>query len=438
MTFPVRLYKNYRQVRREQKSGAVAFASTISSDEWYQRNGYYSLADRLGGIENSAFTLGVLFGGTKIISEDVARLPLKPYIYSDEAGTSVKEDVNSPLYERLMYLPNPEMSPMVFREAMTAQAILGNAYAKIVRTGKKRPQDVSAFWPLKAKYMTPKRNHSRFRYWTYDPPDGPREDLAAEDVLHLRGFSMDGETGCDLLKYAGRVLRLALNQEKYADEFFGNDHTPGVVLESPESIGKDAIAALKEAWRRSVRSNDVAVLQGGMKAQRWQATNTEAQLTEQRLGEVANVCRFLRLSPAKLGDMSKMTYGNYEQVIIQYYSETISPWLTRWEQEIWRTCIRDTRVYVRHTEHALLRADFKTQTEGFARLLEKGVYSINEVRALLNRNPIEGGDVHHIQLNMQSVQQAAEALTNEPVAPPDEEMPKAFGQQWLQVVRRAA
>jgi phage portal protein BeeE len=134
-----------------------------------------------------------------------------------------------------------------------------------------------------------------------------------------------------------------------------------------------------------------------------------------------------------------MTYGNYEQVIIQYYSETISPWLTRWEQEIWRTCIRDTNVFVRHTEHALLRADFKTQTEGYSRLLEKGVYSINEVRALMNQNPIEGGDEHHIQLNMQSVSQMADAAsgtTDQPVV--DEAMPKSFGQQWMQVVGRRA
>lgn len=438
MTFPVRLYKNYRQVRREQKDGAIAVPTKISNEEWYRRNGYYSLADRLGGVENSAFTLGAMFGGMKIISEDVARLPLKPYEYADEAGSSVREYYNSMLYERLMYEPNPEMTPMGFREAMTANAILGTAYAKVERRPGGKPMDVRAMWPLRSKHVTRKRNDAGYSYFVYDPPNGKREEIASGDMLQLRGFSMDGEQGCDLLRYAARVLRIAIAQETYAEEFFGNDHTPGVVLSSPETIGPSAVAALKEAWKRSVRSHDIAVLQGGMKADRWGQTNTDAQLSEQRLQELWNVCRFLRLMPAKLGDMSKMTYGNYEQVIIQYYSETISPWLTRWEQEIWRTCIRDTRIYVRHTEHALLRADFKTQTEGFARLLEKGVYSINEVRALMNMNPIEGGDAHHIQLNMQSVQQASEAVTNSPDAPTGEVMPKAFGQQWLQVVGRRA
>ena len=79
---------------------------------------------------------------------------------------------------------------------------------------------------------------------------------------------------------------------------------------------------------------------------------------------------------------------------------------------------------MRHTVRALQLVDFKTQSEGFARGLEKGVYSINEVRGWLNLNAIDGGDEHHIQLNMQSVQDAA----NQTAAPTaDGAQPTAIG-----------
>ena len=41
------------------------------------------------------------------------------------------------------------------------------------------------------------------------------------------------------------------------------------------------------------------------------------------------------------------------------------------------------------------------------KFLEKGVYSINDVREFLNLNRVPGGDQHFIQLNMQAVADAA-------------------------------
>ena len=55
---------------------------------------------------------------------------------------------------------------------------------------------------------------------------------------------------------------------------------------------------------------------------------------------------------------------------------------------------------------------------GYATMLQNGITSVNEVRDLENWNPIEGGDEHHIQLNMQP-------LTPSTEEPPPTEKPPA-------------
>lgn len=409
-----------------QKQGWT-FSTTVQSEEWYQRNGYYRLSENLNGVD-SAFTLGAFFGGVKIIAEDEARLPLK--LLRRLGPSDTEEATTNSVYDRFVYEPNPEQTPQQFRECMTVHAILGDAYARIERLGK----DIVALWPMSpADVSVQYRNGQKYFQWT-NPRTRKQIDLDLADVLHLKGFTMNGDEGVPLLKFARRALRLAISQEEYADEFFKNDHTPGVVLETPEAIGPDSVKAVKKAWKENVKSHDVAILQGGMKATRWSQTNTDAQLTEQRLQELSNVARFLRMPPPKLGDMSRMTFSNAEQINIWYFNETLAPYLTRWEQCIWQACLRPAKdLFMRHTVRALQLADFKTQSEGFARGLEKGVYSINEVRDWLNLNRIEGGDEHHIQLNMQAVQDAANQ-TAEAQAEPAQQQPQ--GGKLFELIHR--
>jgi hypothetical protein len=68
------------------------------------------------------------------------------------------------------------------------------------------------------------------------------------------------------------------------------------------------------------------------------------------------------------------------------------------------------RIYAEQNVEALQRGDFATQANGFRSLLEKGVYTINEVRRWMNLNPVEGGDENRVQLNTVAIAEAARQL----------------------------
>jgi HK97 family phage portal protein len=407
-----------------QQPEAKGLSTTSTAGEWYQRNGYYRIANMAYGFnEKRALQLTAIYGGTKIIAEDVASLPL--FLYRTLSDDKFEVYRKHPLHKVLHDAPNPDTTAMEFREALTTHAVLtGNGYAKIARRSSDKtviglwqlqPQDVRVDKTMDGRlvYIVKEGNQEK----TYKP----------EDIFHLRGWTSDGVSGINMLQYASGVLGLTLAQNEYAAKFFENDHTPGIILKHPKVLGPEGVEGVKRAWKKAVESHDVAVTQEGMEVEQIGSTNTEAQLIEQRTFQIAEVCRLLRLTPHKLAELSRATFSNVTDLNRSHYTETMRPWLVRWEQTIKRCCLsNEDALYAEHSIEGYLRGDFKTQTEGFSRLLEKGVYSINEVRGYLNLNPVEGGDSHHVQMQMRDVAEAVAPLVESEETEQPQNSPKMF------------
>lgn len=393
------------------------FTTTSGSwDDEYERkyrNIYTILA---GGSNDRALKIGTVYACSKILGEDVGSLPLFMFERNRAEGTFSKA-FDHPLYEKLHDLTNPDTSAISFRESLTsAAALTGNGYARIARNS---VGDVVALWQLSPNEVKRDTDSSGRRVYLVTERGGPQKTYAAADIFHLPGFSFDGYLGNNVLQYACNTIGLADASQEYAKGFFENDHTPGLVLEYPTKLTPNAIQLIKEAWKKTVSSHDIAVLSEGMKLNVFGQTNDKAQLLEQRKFQVIEICRWFRMQPHKLADLDRAHFTNVEQQDIDYFRSTLRPWLVRWEQAIYRCLLsvtERTRFYAEHAIEGMQRGDFKTQTDGFRAMLEKGVFSINEVRAFLNQNPIPDGDNHHIQMNMTDVRDAASLAVEEEAA----------------------
>lgn len=386
---------------------------SASSTDWYQRNGYYRLASAYGGSASIdvAMCCSAVFGGIKIISEDVSSLPFFVQQKDRNDPNQNKRLYDHPLYTLLHDKPNPEMTAMEFREAVTGYAALtGKGYAQIVRDSSGR---ITALWPLQPDAVTPRRNQSGRRYYDVRT-NGQSVQVPASEMFRLNSFGLTGDGGFDLLKVAQRAIKLNSDQADYASKFFTNDRTPGVVLEHPGQLGAEGIANVKQAWKDSVESHDVAVTQEGMKANVIGHTNRDSQLIEARVFQVLEICRYLRLKPHKLAELSRATFSNIGEQNVEHYTETIRPWCERWESAAGAWLLSDEEraqgIYLEHSVEAFLRGNFDTQTAAYSRLLANGTLSINEVRAYMNLNPVDGGDKHFIQVNMADITAATDAL----------------------------
>lgn len=390
-------------VRAANRIASWIVPSQAKADDWYLRNGFYGLAalHPFGGTwtgknvtESSALEVTAVLACVRIISEDVGTLPL--FVYQQSQDRKSKEKAyDHPLYRILHDSPNPDQTACEFREAMTAQALLyGISGARIWRVGNRI---------AKLENLLPMTFWNRGGSW-FELRDGRESEIPKSELFILKGFSVGGPAGVRLISIARQAIALASAQEEYAARFFANDATPGIILEHPGKLSSEAVQRIKEAWaaaQQGMRAAHIpAVLQEGMKAGKVAANAEESQMIEQRRFQIAEVCRLFRMPPHKVGDLERATFSNIEQQNIQYYTETLRPQLVRWEQAVGKYLLAGNQTLsAEHSIEGFLRGDYATQTQGFSLMLEKGVLSINEVRGLMNMNPIPDGDGHLAQVN---------------------------------------
>lgn len=369
-----------------------------------------------GGSNDRALQIGAIYACSKILGEDVGSLPLFVFERSKDRKEASKA-YDHPCYEKLHDLANPETSAVSFRECLTsAAALTGRGYARIARNG---VGDVSALWQLSPNEVTEEKDRAGNYYYLVTERGGPQKTYESKDIFRVDGFSFDGYKGNNVLRYACKTIGLTDSAQTYAQEFFDNDHTPGLVLEHPGKLTPPAIQLIKEAWERAVASHSVAVAAEGMKVNAYGQTNDKAQLIEQRKFQVIEACRWFRMPPHKLADLDRAHFTNVEQQDTDYFRSTLRPWLVRWEQAVYRCLLsvtERTQFFAEHSVEGFLRGDFKTQTEGFAALWDRGVLSVNDIRAFLNQNPIPDGDKHFVPLNFRDISDTASAVVAQPPA----------------------
>jgi HK97 family phage portal protein len=395
---------------------------TTDSADWYQHNGYYRLAESyygdrvsLNGARVNSFSAlcnTVFFGCVKIISEDTGSVPLFLMRTKGEQKTAA---VDLPLYTVLHDAPNEEVCAVDLRSSMTAHALVtGNGYSRIVR--RSSDGQVIALWLLQPEQVRQDRTSNGKLYYIHKEGNSAERNYAARDILDLRGFGWNATEGYDVVKQFREAIGLGMSAEQYAARFFDNDATPGVVLRTAERLSPEAVANMKAAYIANHKAHGVAVAHSGLEIQNPAFNPQQSQFIEQRVFQLLEICRIFRMPPHKLAELSRATFSNIEQQQREYYTNTLRPWLVRWEQAIKRCCIDEADLYAEHAIEGLLRGDFTTQTQGFSKLLAAGVYSINEVRSLLNLNPVDGGDAHFVQINMGEISAVAEASLTDPNA----------------------
>lgn len=373
-------------------------AATYSLAKWFG-----SAQTRAGVIisNDSALAIAAVYACITVISEDVAKLPLKVY---RKRGNVREERPNHPV-ALLLRRPHPLIRPFEWRQAITAHVLgWGNGYTLVHRNGKGEAIQLDPLGPAR---VTPQMKDGRLIYVVKDEV-GYRENYTPERIMHLRGLSYDGLVGYNVIQVARESLGLAKAMEDFAANFFGSGANQRGVLEYPNVLGKEAIERLRDGWLSQSTDPDTRkplILENGMK---WSATSVkpeEAQFLESRAFTIPEICRWFRMKPHKIADLSRATFSNIEEENEQYVAETLMPWLIRWEQMIESDLFTDDELsdgyYVKHNVDALLRGNTAARHAAYSAGRQWGYYSVNDIREKEDMNPVDGGDIYLQPANMQ-------------------------------------
>lgn len=354
--------------------------------------------------EQSALRMVAVWACVRVIAETVAALPLPVYRRLARGRERVYDHQ---VYRLLNQQPNPEVTPMTFREAATAHALTwGNAYIYILR--RRYTGDPESLWLLLPDRTQPVRvGPDRRLVYRTRLPDGTQVELPPRDIIHIAGLGWDGLVGYSPIRMAMEAIGAGLAAEEFANRFYAQGTHIGGIIEIPGSLNETAQKRLQESIKETHqglgRSHLVMILEEGVKYHRIGIPPNEAQFLETRKFQAEEIARLYRVPLHKIGLMDRSTFSNIEQQAIEFVTDTILPWCRRWEQAI-NMRLFDEReqkeYYAEHLIDGILRGDMKTRYESYAVGRQWGWLSANDVRERENLNPIEGGDIYMVPLNM--------------------------------------
>lgn len=365
---------------------------------------------------DKAMLLSTVYRCVDVIGDSVAQLPLEPYKI-DENGYKRKY-IEHPTYYLLNKEPNSQMSRFTFMKTLITSVLLnGNGYALIERdingnatSLKLIPSElvtVSRIDPLKEKIM-------------YNVT-GINKLVEPINMIHILNFSYDGITGISTLQHARNTLGLASDSEAHAEGFFKGGANLAGIIKVQSSLTPKQKLDIKESWQSTFSPitgtpNGVAVLEGNMDFQPITVNPSDAQLLETREFNVIDICRFFGVSPVKAFDLSKSSYSTVEATQLAFLTDTLNPLLEKIELEFERKLYKPserTSIDVRFDTSSLLRADKTSQASYYNTLFQIGVITPNEIRKALDLEPLENGDKSFVQVNVQTLDNAVNQITNE-------------------------
>ncbi len=374
-------------------------------DKWFG-------ADTATGIpvdETSALQYLTVFACIRILAESLASLPLITYKRLKGGGKERAQDFY--LYPILHDMPNPEMTSYQFRETLMGHvASWGNGFAQIVWN---QAGQVMELWPLRPDKMTVKRVNGQLQYIYQRPePDAQgktERTFQAWEIFHVPGLGFDGITGYSIIAMGRKAIGLGMAAEEFGARFFGNDARPGIVLEHPQVLSDPAYNRLKNSWEDEhqgvAKSHKPMILEEGMKFEEIGLPPEDAQFLQTRLYQKRELAALCRIPPHKLADLEKSSYSSVEAQGLEFATDTMLPWVTRWDQTIFKsllTPVQRKTYFVEHLMDALVRGDMKSRYDAYHIARQDGWMNQDEIREKENMNPLPkgAGKVYLVPLNM--------------------------------------
>ena len=247
-------------------------------------------------------------------------------------------------------------------------------------------------------------------YDVYYRVAGISELVPSRDMIHVKGYAPDGIEGKSPVRMHQDLIENFINATKFSKKLYKNDLRSAAVFSLdgvlPDEAYQRVKTQLSKAWDRvNSNGNHPLILEGGTKFQAVTITPESAQYVSTKLQLIDEIAACFRVPCHKVGDWTRGTYSNNEQANLEYFTNCVRPLLEKIEEELSRKLFLEREqgtYYVDINYKGMLRTDVSAQIENYNKMFNIGVYSINEIRAMEDLEPVEGGDTHYVPVNLAS------------------------------------
>lgn len=339
--------------------------------------------------ETNILGLSTAMACTRLICETGASLPLS-IMENTRVGKRVAKE--HPLHFIVHDQPNTDSTAAMFWESMIAAMLRGNAYSEKLMIDDRL---VGLSFLVPGTYtVRPTRNGGREMH--VRNARGEVRVIPWSRIWHVPGFSLNGKTGISMIQYGAATFGTALAVQAATRGTFERGLHKTTALKLPGTLREDQRDEAREALGRlsgALNSGRSVVLEGGTDLVTVGIDPADAQMVEMSGFTVEDICRWYRVPPFMVGHTEKSTsWGSgIEQQLIGFVTFTLMPWLRRIEQGINKDLLpAGGRYYAKFSLEGLLRADSAARAAFYSAMVNNGIMTRDECRALEDREPMGG------------------------------------------------
>lgn len=371
----------------------------------------------------------------RIVSQSLASVPLLLYRRDGRQRTRATDH---PVYSILAQMGNAEMTAYEVRESRIAHCMAwGNAYAEIQYDSN---YAVRGLWPLAPDRVGVERTAGgKLQYTYWSDATGQGYVLPGYRVLHLRYTVMRGALGMSPIRQAMNALGVAQATEEYGARYFANGSRPSIILKHPGRLSTEAYARLRDSfsnnWEGLNNAHRINILEEGIAPEIVGIPPEEAQFLGTRQYQVQEIARLYGVPLHMLAVEQTATYASAEQDALNFRQLTLLEWAKRDEQRLMADLLtaaeRREGYYIEYMLDGLERATIETRTQAYATMIQNGMLTPNEGRERENLDPLPGGDVLLMPLNMQMVGADGKSIGTMAAADERADLANSLTAAWL-------
>lgn len=348
---------------------------------------------------DGAMRVLTVYACVRLIADTIGTLPIHvKRRMPDGARITVYDHPVAHLLNR----PSPLVGRIdLFRAIVTSEELRGNGYGHIATRDKRGyPTRVDYYSADEVSIMV--GDNDVFYHIAPLAIYAP-----SRDIIHFRGHTNDGIEGISPISLLRDDIENCHNTTLFSKELYKRDLRTAGVFATDQKLNDDGIARLfkdlSKMLRKAKTSGTPIILEEGLKYTPMTLSPEDAQFVSTKLQSVDQVASAFRVPPHKVGDLTRGTYSNNEQGNIEFYIDCIRPKIEQLEEELNNKLFLESEkaeYYVDIDFRGLFRADTATRKDWYKELYYIGVFSPNEIRALEDMPPYEGGDQHYVPVNM--------------------------------------
>lgn len=352
---------------------------------------------------DQAMGLPALLGVLLRISTAAGMLPQKVYAGEDQLSRQTATDTWQ--YELLHDRPTTsgEHTPFTLR-ADIALALAGAGYCCVRKftvpdrnvLGNVR---VAELLPLDSAKVRPVRRNGRLVFLDSTESRTPVERDSSEIIYVRAPASGGGVTGLAPVTLARLGLTTALKRMVFEGAYYDRSAEPRVVLAYPDSVNAAEAREFRDLWNENNQglenAHGTAVTGGGATITTLPISMQDAQFVESTR-MAADQWGFIYGMPKSfLNTSDQATMGDADW---RYFTTFGLGWIAHAMDQAF-TADRSLfpaggpRMHVETVVDALLKPDIRTRYDAYKAARQAGWLTSNEVRALENYPPVDGGDV---------------------------------------------